>query len=622
MSLRTVRMRPMFFIALVAFAATLVVTSIAWARALDVPAVLGERPGPSVLDLVYDGAGGLTFAVVGFVVWWRRPRNVTGPLMVIIGGSALMWIFEYLPVPPLVTLGQLSWGAPPVLIGVLLVLYPSGKLQSWTERAWLAAAATVLVMGVLHAFTTPIGRWSCPDCHSWIVLSYDENVSNNLWLLKQNLFAVLGVALAGILIRRWVRASAPARRLMAPLWVAGVAFVLVALAMFVLDTSGFSPNIFSDVPNLGAVLQFHVPPLVWMVMPHVAAFAMLLIPLALGWGQIRSRWRQAAVSALAIRLRRADARAPLVDYLRQALGDPSLQLALWSRPAQTYVTPEGLPIGLPNAADPRAVTRLDAEDGPLAALVHDPALSEQRQLVDGVAAVAQLAIENERLHAEVKAQLEEVRASRERIVSAADEERRRVERNLHDGAQQRLVGLAMALRMAEARAAEASPDVAATLSAAEEELRQAIGELRELARGIHPAILTEAGLAPALESLAERAPLRVAVDTRLNGRLPPVTEATAYFVTAEALANVAKHAGATAASVRAKLDGTTLRISIVDNGVGGADPTRGSGIRGLMDRVAALGGSLFVDDAPGGGTRLEAEIPCPQTIQPTAPGAR
>lgn len=610
MSLEQLGRRPAFAIALIGLAALLVVAAIGWANAMSYGAVaFGDRPVPDVINLVYDVGGGLTFALVGFAVWWRRSVNVTGPLMVVIGVALLSPILEWVPAPPLVTSAQVLWGAPPILIGALLVLYPTGRVQSRADAAWLVGAAGLLLVGVFHALVTPIGKWNCPDCHSWIALSYNESLSNDVWLVKTHLLAVLGLALVGLLAGRWVRASLPTRRVMAPLWISGVAFATVVLATVVLDTSGFAPNLFSNLPNVISVLRLQIPAVAWIVVPYVATAALFLIPLALGWGQVRSRWGQVAVSGLAIELSRTDDRQPLVESLRHALGDPSLSLGLWSRPARTYVTPEGLPTQLPAGAD-RAVTYLDGEDGPLAAMVHDPALAEQRQLIDGVGAVARLALENERLHAEVKAQLEEVRASRQRIVSAADEERRRVERNLHDGAQQRLVSLSLALGMAQSKAADASPEVAATLTAAEVELRQAISELRELARGIHPAILTEAGLGPALESLAEHAPVPVALNSRLNGRLSPVVEATAYFVVAEALTNVAKHAGATAATVSAGVADGMLRIRVADNGVGGADPQRGTGIRGLVDRVAALGGSLLVADDAAGGTRLEAEIPC------------
>ena len=597
-------------LAVAAFAALVVGAAFGWTRALssDGPA-FGDPAPPYLISFVNDVGGGLTFAAVGFVVWWRRPRNATGPLMVLIGASLLCSILNWVPVPPLVTLAQVSLWADTILIGALLLLYPTGRVESRAEVAWLAAGAGLLLLGAFHAVVTPIGMWTCPDCHSWIALNYNETLSNDVWLVKTYLVAVLGLALVGLLARRWVRASLPTRRVMVPLWISGLAFVAVVLAEVVLDTSGFTGNMFTSLPNVISGLRLQIPAVAWTVTPYVATAALFLIPLALGWGQVRSRWGQVAVSGLAIELSRADGRQPLTESLRRALGDPSLSLGLWSRPAHAYVTPEGLPMQLPAGAD-RAVTHLEGEDGPLAAMVHDPALAAQRQLIDGVGAVARLALENERLHAEVKAQLEEVRASRQRIVSAADDERRRVERNLHDGAQQRLVSLSLALGMAQSKAADASPEVAATLAAAGAELREAISELRELARGIHPAILTEAGLGPALQSLAEHAPVPVAVSSRLNGELSPVVEATAYFVVAEALTNVAKHAGATAATVRADVVDGTLRIRVADNGVGGADPRRGAGIRGLIDRVAALGGSLHVADDAAGGTRLDTEIPC------------
>ena len=219
-------------------------------------------------------------------------------------------------------------------------------------------------------------------------------------------------------------------------------------------------------------------------------------------------------------------------------------------------------------------------------------------------------IENERLHAEVRAQLEEVRASRARIVEFGDAERRRVERNLHDGAQQRLVNISLALGIARSQVpATADGELAAALDEAAAELRLALAELRELARGIHPVILSEAGLGPALASLAERSPIPVTVTAAPPGRFPPQVEETAYYVASEALANAAKHARATAVSISARrLDGDLL-VEVGDDGVGGADPD-GSGLRGLADRVAALDGRLHVHSPPGEGTRIAAELPC------------
>ena len=220
-----------------------------------------------------------------------------------------------------------------------------------------------------------------------------------------------------------------------------------------------------------------------------------------------------------------------------------------------------------------------------------------------------MAIDNARLHAEVHAQLEEVRASRQRIVEAGDRERRRVERNLHDGAQQRLATLALSLAMLR-DSDGADPAQAVSLAQALAELRQAIGELRELARGIHPAILTEEGLPAAVESLADRSSVPVRVIADFEARLPEPVEAVAYFVVSESLANVAKYAHASRAHVELSRCNGSLRVNISDDGVGGADPNRGSGLRGLEDRVSAVRGTICVDSPAGGGTRVQAEIPC------------
>ncbi len=206
----------------------------------------------------------------------------------------------------------------------------------------------------------------------------------------------------------------------------------------------------------------------------------------------------------------------------------------------------------------------------------------------------------------------ELRRSRARLVEAGDAERRRLERDLHDGAQQRLVSLSLALRLLRTRLAgspDADPEAIAAAEDAAAQLKLAIGELRELARGIHPAILTEAGLGPAITALAERSAVPASIETLPDRRLPMAVEATAYFVVSEALANVAKYASATSASVAADCDSATLRVEVADDGIGGADQSRGTGIRGLADRVAALGGRLTVHSPPGQGTRITAEIP-------------
>jgi signal transduction histidine kinase len=276
-----------------------------------------------------------------------------------------------------------------------------------------------------------------------------------------------------------------------------------------------------------------------------------------------------------------------------------------------YVDEAGLAMTLPTEGLGRAVTVLRSDHEPIAALIYDSALLEEPELVEAVGEAARLALENEQLHAELKAQLDEVRASRARIVQAADEERRRVERNIHDGAQQRLVTLSLALRQAQDRLGRgADPEAVATIARAAGELKLALSELRELARGIHPAILTEDGLEAAVRSLAERAPIPVTVKAHAIGRLNAPVEATAYFVISEALTNAAKHSGAS--QMKIGLDRLLRQLAVVveDDGVGGADPGRGSGLVGLSDRVAALGGTFTLSSPHGGGTRISVHIPC------------
>ena len=274
-----------------------------------------------------------------------------------------------------------------------------------------------------------------------------------------------------------------------------------------------------------------------------------------------------------------------------------------------FVDGAGRPFELPASGAGRGVMQLTRDGETLAILVHDPAIEEENPgLVRAIAGAARLALDNERLAAEVRAQLEEVRASRARIAEAADEERRKVERDLHDGAQQRLVALTMRLEQARSTAADSSRLIDDTTA----ELRAAIEEVRDLARGMHPPILTEAGLAAAVDSLAERLPLPV--DVRLpDARFPLQIEAAAYFVISEALTNVGRYAAARAASVGGSIDrrppGRRFVVTIDDDGHGGADPARGSGLRGLADRVAAVGGTLSVESPAGGGTRIRAEFP-------------
>ena len=329
------------------------------------------------------------------------------------------------------------------------------------------------------------------------------------------------------------------------------------------------------------------------------------VPFAFLLGLLRSRLSRAgAVSALVERFGGTSVR----DALAEALGDPGLSLAYWLPDPGRYVDAEGRPFALPGDGEERAATEIERGGAKLAAIVHDRALCEEPELVRTAGAAAALALENDRLDAELRARYAELQASRARLVAAGDAARRRIERDLHDGAQQRFVALALTLRLARSRVPDDS-EAAALLDGGLSELSAGLGELRELARGIHPAVLTERGLEPALASLAARAPVPATINAR-PGRLPAAVETAAYFVVAEALTNVAKYADATAAEVTLRRDDGHVVIDVEDDGVGGADPAAGSGLRGIEDRVAALDGRLQIESPAGGGTRLHAVIPC------------
>jgi signal transduction histidine kinase len=270
------------------------------------------------------------------------------------------------------------------------------------------------------------------------------------------------------------------------------------------------------------------------------------------------------------------------------------------------VDPDGQSIEVPDGPVPnRGIARLEREGETLAVLAYDPALDQEDPgRVGAVASMARMALENERLAAQVRAQLEEVRASRARIVEAGNVERRRIERDLHDGAQQRLVALAMRLDQARTGSAGA----AALIDETTAELLQAVREVRDLARGLHPTILTDAGLAAAVEALAERTAVPVTVSVT-EARFAPEIEAAAYFVVAEGLTNIARYAGATEARVAATADDERLVVTVTDNGRGGADPATGSGLRGLADRLAAIDGELTISSPAEAGTTLTATLP-------------
>jgi signal transduction histidine kinase len=338
----------------------------------------------------------------------------------------------------------------------------------------------------------------------------------------------------------------------------------------------------------------------------IGPLVLALPPAAFLGGMARARRARTAVGTALVDLEPGPPPGRLRDTLAAALGDSTLQLA-FRRPGGSYLDTSEREIDVGRLGPKRVVTGLDPASD--AVLVYDERLRHEPQLVKVAVNVASLALQHSRLQAEVKAQLDQVRASRARIVEAGDTARRRLERDLHDGAQQRLVTLSLALGIARERATGTDPELESLLESASKEAREALVELRELARGIHPAVLTETGLRGALQALVERSPIATTLGDVPDERFPAPIEATAYFVASEALANVAKHAAAETTVITITRSAGVLIVQVSDDGVGGARPDGGSGLRGLADRVASVGGSVRIDSPAGGGTRIEAEIP-------------
>ena len=529
----------------------------------------------------------LLFVATGLLAATRPASRRVGHL-VTAAGLALLFAGVGLrsPIPVAFTAGMLLQGLFVALLAHTALAFPTGRLASTVDR--LVAAAAYVVILVQVPLMDPRGSGG-PDNVLMLplgaaTLERAERANGVVTLLAIVAFLA---ALAG----HWRRGSRPARRVLLP--VAATAFVM-AMA-----------HAGSILVWLGAPLG---PQVAWVVLIMVATIA---VPVAYLGSRLRSRLAGSGVSRLVGELQGAAAPAGLPAARARALGDPTVEIAYWARDQGCFVDGDGRPLTLPDEGSGRAVTLLVGSGERIGALIHDPALADEPALVAGVCAAAGLALENERLHAEVKARLEDVQASRARIVEAADAARRRVERDLHDGAQQRLVSLAVALGMARSRLGDDAPaEVDGLLAGAAEEAHGALQELRELARGLHPAILVEEGLDAALDALAERAPLPVTLDVRAPEPLPPAVAAGAYFLVSEALANAAKHSRASEVVVRTRRDGGSLRIEVADDGVGGAVVGPRSGLEGLRDRVEALGGRLRLESPAGHGTTLRADIPC------------
>jgi signal transduction histidine kinase len=537
---------------------------------------------------------GWSFIGVGLFAWGRRPDNRVGLLMVATGFAWLVAGSGFSDLPLVFTLGNMLGSVFFAVAIHLLLAFPTGRLQSRAER-WIIGSAYVLTtvcVVPLWLFADP-RTLGCDDCPENVILISDNEALVSVAVAVLNLFgAALVAGVLVLLIRRWRRATRSQRRFLVPVYSASVAVAILLIVTVLLQT-GVPGSTASDAAWIASMVPF------------------ALVPYLFLGTLVRARMIQSgAVSELIARLNETPQRGELRDALARALGDPSLQLAYWLPQDRRFVDAAGHRVEVPDPGAGRAVTPVERDGHLVAALLHDPVLEEQHDHVDAVCSAASLALENERLEAELRAKVEELRASRERMLRIGLEERRRLERDLHDGAQQRLVSTALNMRLARSRLRD-EPEVAEQLlEGAGDELDAALEELRELARGIHPALLSDRGLGTALEALAHRTPLPVELRFTPREDVPEAVELAAYFVVSEALTNVVRYAEASHATVDVAQANGRLLVRVADDGAGGADPEQGTGLRGLVDRLAVLEGHLEIDSEPGRGTTITARIPC------------
>jgi signal transduction histidine kinase len=510
---------------------------------------------------------------------WADPRN---------------WAPDLLTGWTMIGCGLAGWsGRPQSRSGVLLTaagfawFAPNFAATGMAAIAWLSAHALYLYRGPLVqlVLTYPTGRAARRLDRAAVAVGYGAAVVTPVWA-NEAATILLACLLVAVAVRGYVGAAGRERRMRLPALQATM--VLAALLAGIAVVRLAWPSQIVDTVTL-----------------HVYQVALCGLSIGLLAGLWRWPWERAEVADLVVELGR-DRSGPLRDQLARALGDPSLQVGYWVPESAGFVDADGGPVRVPDPGSGRSATMIERDGQPLAVLVHDPAVLGDPGLVEAVSAAARLAAANVRLQAEVRAQLAEISASRRRLLAAGDEERGRLERRLWEGALQRLGKVAEALERA--RRPTATNGVPEPLARAEVQLTRAQEELHRLARGLHPRELAEDGLADALAALARDAPVPVELAVSVSSATPD-TAACAYFVCAEALANVAKYASASQVTVLVRSDPRGIRVEVEDDGAGGADPARGTGLQGLADRAETLGGTLTVDSPPGRGTRVVAVIP-------------
>jgi signal transduction histidine kinase len=508
----------------------------------------------------------------GLIAWSRRPESRFGPLMLAAGFVPALSRLAEADAAVLHVIGESLLLLPPLVFIHLFLAYPSGRLVRRFDRI-------VVITGYSVFFGLDLVR---------LALEVTGRNGDIALRAQRAAIGVVGLAAVAALVSRR-RASGRPVRLSLEFLIACFSLALVALVTATIMLSVKAPG------------------------RHEArwiAFALLgIAPVILLVGHLRARLARTAVGDLFVELRRDPGLAELEQALARALGDPSVALVYWLPEFGSYADSDGRAVTLPGPTETRAVTHIERDGSRVAALLHDPTLEEEPELLGSVAAALSLSLENTQLHIELRARLEELRGSRARILESAQRERRRLERNLHDGAQQRLVALSLDLGQLKEQL-EGDRAARERIDRAQDEVAASLHELREIARGIHPAVVTGHGLAVALEQLAVRAAVPIRLTVGIRGRLPEAIEVASYYVVAESLTNVGKYAQASEATVDVSRSPGLVVVEVRDDGIGGADTELGSGLRGLADRVEALGGRLRVWSPAGGGTRVQAEIPC------------
>ena len=558
------------------------------------------------------------FVVAGLVLMWDRQQRMNGVLWLVFGVCYWgIWLaLEYESTWVAVIL-VLSWTVSWLLPAVVLLRYPDQRLARRYERRFLLAAAVWLTAWAIVDIITKPPDYATPEqVAQWPLLLPDHDLNAAaMWALELGNL-VFGVGVVLLLALRIIRTRGLDRRTYAPFYVASAAVVVVVLIRLVVGLvvgTGRASESFSGT-----------------VLAQVEMAAAILAALSLLYGTVQRSLARVRVADLVVDVNAARTPEEVQAALRQTMADPSLEVLFWAPDISGYVDAEGRLSSVPEPEDKRlAMPVTDRHGDPLALVLADPAAAHHRDLVAAALAASALGLENAALHANLLARLVEIRESRARVVAAGDAERRRLERDLHDGAQQHLVGIALKLRLARDSMADSPADAAALLDGLTSDVHDAAEELRALAHGIYPPLLASAGLRDALNAAAARAGLPTEVDVAGGERYPPEIEAAVYFCCLEALQNAGKHAGPGAcAMVRVWEDEGTLRFEVADDGAGldpdGTGQHTGHGFVNMGDRLGAIGGLLEVRPGPDRGACVNGVIPLRDSDHPRAdgPGSR